>query len=221
MCFSNHSHRTNSLDSNFDIVFDVAVALGNSDVAINELADILSADENELCDYDKQTLAVCNKIIQSGVCFSVAGDITSELVLPDDPEKVAQKLVDEDKAFREKTGDVIDDSAGAVGKANLGQPLNLEAEVSCLQHWGVDGHKSQQCPNDHIDMSPCNRELRRVIPKWFLADKQDTKYSDDEVQLPDGLDDQIRLSDHIPFTLDKKIVKQNSSQKKPPTCSSI
>ena len=189
------------------------VAQGCSQAQLLEIADVLSSKEH--CKYDTLLVRLCDVIKGSGIAFSEKGDIFSAIKLPKNPTQVAEHIVSQDKEFRKDAGSVINEIAGRPA-ASLGQPLNLENKISALQHWATTDHEQQKDPEDLIDFSSCNMEIRSTTARWLVCDAKGVKY-DAAVTLPTNFEDQLRISDHYPISINKHERKQNSNAKKPPT----
>eukprot|EP00985_Skeletonema_marinoi_P026363 scaffold20385_cov110-Skeletonema_marinoi.AAC.1 len=198
---------------NYDNVFDVMVAQGCSQAQLLEIADVLSSKEH--CKYDTLLVRLCDVIKGSGIAFSEKGDIFSAIKLPKNPTQVAEHIVSQDKEFRKDAGSVNNEIAGRPA-ASLGQPLNLKNKISAFQHWATTDHEQQKDPEDLIDFSACNREIRSTTARWLVCDAKGVKY-DAAVTLPTNFEDQLRISDHYPISINKHERKQNSNAKKPPT----
>jgi hypothetical protein len=199
-------------------LFDIMVAQGCSIGQLNEMAEVLSTDMGNLSKFDKLLVSEADQIVSSGVSFTEEGDIFSDLVLPHDPTIVAERIVSEDKEFREEAGKIIDSIAGG-SVCNLGQPIKKETLACTQQHWAVIGHKAQDdCPFNKIDDSPCNREIRATIPLWLICDNLGINYDNETASrhLPSKFDDTLRVADYHPLQLNKNIRKK-SKAKKPPT----
>ena len=177
------------------------------------LCTMLSDKDDDIVPFNLLILWAIIVIVESGVHFEIDGDIHSALVLPDNPELVADGIEFGDKLFRRKAGKTIEASFGE-DSANLGQPLKKTVVLQIRQHWGCKGHKAQpDCPHNKIDNSPCNLQFLVVMPTWLLCDRDSVTYDRDAVTLPD-LNSLMRMSDFYPFLIDKEEREKASSERK-------